>query len=118
MEFLEELAHIVRPPYLIVEGDTVIKDSPWGPITLATRKSQGIWFISTDSHGGFWLSPERREELPEEMKGTSFLNKSHGDEWWEEDCDAQRIASWADFMSGLPVPLQVTSRFRQLVDGD
>ena len=104
--------------FLIVEGDTVIKDSPWGPITLATRKSQGIWFVSTDSHGGFWLSPERREELPEEMKGTSFLNKSHGDEWWEEDCDAQRIASWADFMSGLPVPLQVTSRFRQLVDGD
>ena len=95
--FLEELAHIVRPPYLIVEGDTVIKDSPWGTITLATRKDQGIWFISTDSHGGFWLSPERREELPEEMKGTSFLNKSHGDEWGEEDCDAQRIAKWRSY---------------------
>ena len=97
MEFLEELAHIVRPPYLIVEGDTVIKDSPWGPITFATRKDQGIWFVSTDSHGGFWLSPERREELPERLKGTSFLNESHGDEWWEEDCDAQRIAKWRSY---------------------
>jgi len=78
----------------IVEGDIEIKDSPWGPITLATRNDQGIWFVSTASHGGFWLSPERREELPEELKGTAFLNEYHGDEWWEEDCDAQRIAEW------------------------
>tara|TARA_R110002020_G_scaffold118502_1_gene270761 strand:- start:285 stop:629 length:345 start_codon:yes stop_codon:yes gene_type:complete len=76
----------------IVEGDIEIKDSPWGMITLATRKDQGIWLVSTDTHGGIWLSPERREELPEELKGTAFLNRYHGDEWWEEDCDAQRIA--------------------------
>mgnify|MGYP003143784066 FL=1 len=98
MEFLEDMAAIVRPSHLtrqlsqIVEGDTEIKDSPWGMITLATRKDEGIWFVSTNSHGGFWLSPERREELPEKLKGTSFLNQYHGDEWWEEDCDAQRIA--------------------------
>tara|TARA_R110002110_G_scaffold259483_1_gene475226 strand:+ start:484 stop:750 length:267 start_codon:yes stop_codon:yes gene_type:complete len=83
------------------EGNTVIKDSPWGPITFATRKDQGIWFVSTDSHGGFWLSLERREELPESLKGTSFLNESHGDEWWEEDCDAQRIAKWRSYNASV-----------------
>tara|TARA_R110001583_G_C5438412_1_gene389607 strand:+ start:67 stop:348 length:282 start_codon:yes stop_codon:yes gene_type:complete len=84
----------------IVEGDIEIKDSPWGVITLATRKDEGVWFVSTKSHGGFWLSPERREELPEEIKGTSSLNivydrktgRFYRDEWWEEDCDAPRIA--------------------------
>jgi hypothetical protein len=35
--------------------------------------------------------------LPEEMKGTSFLDDAHGDEWWEEDCDAQRIAEWRSY---------------------
>jgi len=85
-------SYFAGEPHLIVEGDIEIKDSPWGMITLATRKDHGIWFISTASHGGFWLSPERREELPKELKGTSFLNDDHGDEWWEEDCDAQRIA--------------------------
>ena len=46
----------------IIEGKDVIGFSPWGKIDLATRCTKGIWFVSTPSHGGFWLSKDRQIE--------------------------------------------------------
>ena len=79
-------------------------DTPWGRVDIATKHRDGLWFLSTTSHGGFWLSDERIRDLPVEMRGTSFVDRSGGltrdwnnkrwtpNAWWEEDCDAVKIA--------------------------
>ena len=71
--------------------------TPWGRVDQATKHGDGLWFVSTPSHGGFWLSNERIRDLPVGMRGTSFVDRSnHGrweaNAWWEEDCDATKIA--------------------------
>ena len=65
----------------IIEGKDVIDFSPWGKIDLATRCTKGIWFVSTPSHGGFWLSEDRQIEYG-------------GGEWHEEDCEAPKVAKF------------------------
>jgi len=75
----------------IVEGNKVIGSSPWGKIDLATRCLKGVWFVSTPSHGGFWLSEERSSQLPESLIKTNFLKSST---WWEQDCDATKVAKF------------------------
>ena len=69
----------------IIEGKDVIGFSPWGEIDLATRRLEGVWFVSTSSHGGFWLSEDRQIEYG-------------GGEWHEEDCEAPKVAKFF----GLP----------------
>ncbi|OPY01542.1 MAG: hypothetical protein A4E61_01597 [Syntrophorhabdus sp. PtaB.Bin184] len=55
--------------------------SPWGPVQDAFVLADGIVQVSTASHGGIWLSPERQKEL---RYKENFLKST---EWWEEDCD-------------------------------
>jgi hypothetical protein len=55
--------------------------SPWGYIEETTRLADGIYFVSTASHGGIWLSRERQKEIG---RKSPFLKSA---EWWEEDCD-------------------------------
>ena len=76
---------------VIIEGKDVIGFSPWGKIDLATRCLEGVWFVRTPSHGGFWLSEDRISQLPESMRETNFLKSST---WWEEDCDAPKVAKF------------------------
>jgi len=57
------------------------KQTPWGMADLAEELAPGIISYSTPSHGGIWLSAERRKALP---KVKNFLGTT---EWWEEDCD-------------------------------
>ena len=66
---------------VIIEGKDVIAFSPWGEIDLATRCLKGVWFVSTPSHGGFWLSEDRQIEYG-------------GGEWHEEDCEASKVAKF------------------------
>ena len=96
MDLLDTIKEIVRPPNLIIEGDQVIGYSPWGKIDEATRCLEGVWFVSTASHGGFWLSEDRISQLPESIKETNFLKSSTGAIWWEEDCDADKVAEFFD----------------------
>ena len=65
----------------IIEGKDIIGFSPWGEIDLATRRLEGVWFVSTSSHGGFWLSEDRQIEYG-------------GGEWHEEDCEAPKVAKF------------------------
>ena len=66
---------------------TVNSRSPWGTIDDATKLADGIVFVSTPSHGGIWLSPDRVAQLP---KGyDSFIGSNT---WHEEDNDAPMIA--------------------------
>ena len=45
------------------------------------EEAPGIIFYGTPSHGGYWLSPERRLQL---NWNQNWLSSA---EWWGEDCD-------------------------------
>jgi len=51
--------------------------SPWGTPQSSTRLASGIWSITTSSHGGIWLSPERNADVPDYMADATG--------WYEED---------------------------------
>lgn len=57
--------------------------SPWGTVQHSRRFAEGIWFVSTSSHGGYWLSPQRQAELHQVDSLKDF-----GPQWLEEDCEA------------------------------
>lgn len=54
------------------------RHSPWGRIDHQKTIAPGIVEVSTPSHGGVWLSPERNALVPE--------NARRPDGWYEEDC--------------------------------
>lgn len=58
--------------------------TPWGESQSEYMVAKGITEVSTASHGGILLSPERREVLDKCFPDfTSFA----GGNWFEEDCD-------------------------------
>lgn len=57
------------------------KYSPWGQPDSQQEIADGIVNIQTPSHGGIWLSPERRKQLNWDK---NFLKNPT---WWEEDSD-------------------------------
>jgi hypothetical protein len=60
--------------------------SPWGAIQDAEQVFAGVWQVSTASHGGFYLSAERREAMPQKYIQASFNGQGRTG-WFEEDCD-------------------------------
>ena len=63
-------------------------NTPWGVADDVTTLAPGICFVSTPSHGGFWLSPERRAEMPEPYRS---IKTFAGGNWYEEDCDCALV---------------------------
>jgi len=60
--------------------------SPWGAVDHVERLADGIHKVSTASHGGIWLSPERAADMPAwTRKIKAYAPKP---QWWEEDCEA------------------------------
>jgi hypothetical protein len=57
------------------------KFTPWGQADGQEELAPGIISYSTASHGGIWLSAERRKALNYDK---NWLKTA---EWWEEDCD-------------------------------
>ena len=57
--------------------------TPWGPKQEEWQDMAGFWWVSTPRHGGIYLTPEQRKDIPD-------LIKPHGSDaegiWWEEDC--------------------------------
>ena len=68
-----------------------IKNSPWGQVQKQTHYADGIDFVSTASHGGFILSPERVEQVKAKFPG--FTPWGGADGAYEEDCDAVIVIS-------------------------
>lgn len=69
-------------------GDKMKRGTPWGTPDSCREIASGIIFYSTPSHGGFWLSTERRNEIH------PVLRKQDG--WYEED------AEWSKVVLGFP----------------
>ena len=68
--------------------------SPWGAIQSREQVADGIESISTASHGGYWLSRERRASFVARFPDfTPFA----GLPWFEEDCD------WAAVVLAFPI---------------
>lgn len=56
--------------------------TPWGTPDQIEELAEGIWQVSTPSHGGIVLSEDRAEMLPE---GLDPFTRDY--RYWEEDCD-------------------------------
>jgi len=64
-------------------GEVTLRPShptPWGSAQQVEQQAPGIVFVSTASHGGYKLSPERQRAVP------AALRRPNG--WYEEDCEA------------------------------
>ena len=56
--------------------------TPWGPPQDIEELAEGVWRVSTASHGGLWLSRERWNALPACVRGALFTAT-----FAEEDCE-------------------------------
>lgn len=67
-------------------GERSPVSSPWGQVQHSKCLADGIWSVSTASHGGIWLSEDRLRELDEIMPEAypTFVGDAR---WFEEDCD-------------------------------
>jgi Domain of unknown function (DUF7007) len=63
-------------------------ETPWGQSNHAEQIAPGITFYGTPSHGGFCLTPERMQAMPEHLRRCSFTK----DHWFEEDCSWCAVA--------------------------
>lgn len=66
--------------------------TPWGKpdYPYPEQIADGIYWYSTPSHGGYWLSPERREQMPPALRAIRPFGGREG--WYEEDCDWAIVA--------------------------
>lgn len=66
-----------------------INESPWGQTHSADEIAPGIFHVTTASHGGYYVAPERMAEMPAVLvKFQPFA----GGNWYEEDCDWAVVA--------------------------
>lgn len=57
-------------------------NTPWGLVDFVTKMADGIWSVSTPSHGGFVLDDAHAALMPKSIK--PFTGDPH---YWEEDFD-------------------------------
>ena len=71
--------------------------TPWGISDSSERVAKGITFYGTPSHGGYKISQERFDSMPEAFRNYKPFAKHL---WYEEDCDwaIVRIAFNLDFI--------------------
>jgi hypothetical protein len=76
--------------------------TPWGESQHVTPYGRGIKFVSTGSHGGFFVPGELLPEMPPLLRvmgqswnatinndaGAEFIDLSTVGRWYEEDCEA------------------------------
>lgn len=87
--------------------------TPWGTSDRVTVIAPGIKFVSTPSHGGFYLAPERNAAVPIALRMATFGKKGMAG-WYEEDCDAHLVP--ALFPQHFP-PAEVTRAEAALLSG-
>ena len=64
--------------------------TPWGKTQTVTELGKGIWYITTDCHGGYYVSPERNKEIPLSCQLSTLSGQGvHG--FYEKDYDADFV---------------------------
>ena len=61
---------------------TTVTHTPWGWTKDVRELAEGVWRVSTPSHGGLKLSPERWDSLPAELREAMYTPT-----FAEEDCE-------------------------------
>ena len=61
---------------------TTVTYTPWGWTKDVVELAEGVWRVSTPSHGGLKLSRERWDELPDELRDAMYTRT-----FAEEDCE-------------------------------
>jgi hypothetical protein len=59
--------------------------SPWGDIDAFSVIADGVYEVSTPSHGGIYVSPAARVHMPAALLAFAPFSGEAG--WYEEDCD-------------------------------
>lgn len=68
--------------------------TPWGMAQHVTKLREGLWSVTTASHGGLRISLEREAEVKREFPG--FIPFA-GWPWLEEDCDVMiAVVLWPE----------------------
>ena len=63
-------------------------ETPWGKAQTEADTAEGIKWVTTASHGGYYLSKERMAELRQKLPtAPAGIAASDGGGWFEEDCD-------------------------------
>ena len=70
-------------------------NTPWGQADRVTKWKDGLWFVSTPSHGGFRLSEPTYRDLIQRLGYIPdlFVGYQGGFWWFEEDCDAGIVSA-------------------------
>lgn len=64
------------------------QSTPWGMVNHYQPIAQGIVYVDTAGHGGFWLSPERLAKVPADHRMARFGRaRTMTSPWFEHDCD-------------------------------
>ena len=66
-----------------------LTNTPWGKPDQQKQIAEGIVKVCTPSHGGIWLSPQRRADMPKQYRDIPTFA---GANWYEEDCDWALVA--------------------------
>ena len=61
---------------------TTVTYTPWGWTSDIDELAEGVWRVSTPSHGGLKLSRERWDELPADLRDAMYTQT-----FAEEDCE-------------------------------
>jgi hypothetical protein len=73
--------------------------TPWGAADTVRTIADGIKKVSTPSHGGFFVSPERMVDMP---AGLAAIQPFAGKNWYEEDEDWAIVAlAFPEHFSGF-----------------
>jgi hypothetical protein len=62
--------------------------TPWGNSQTIKEIAPGIIRVTTASHGGYHLTPERLAQMPEAQRETAYSTNG----WFEEDVDWSLVA--------------------------
>lgn len=63
------------------------QETPWGAAQRVERICDGVYQVSTASHGGIYVSDERINEVDDAWRVyASKWSHGFGDQWFEEDC--------------------------------
>ena len=91
---------------------TNITRSPWGAPQSIDQIGEGICFVSTAGHGGYFVPPELNRRVPAAWRAISFNGQGNRG-WYEEDCDAAMVVLAFPHLFPVDALPRATAAFQQ-----
>jgi hypothetical protein len=97
------------------EPPAVGSPSPWGTVEVYTAHPNGCVSVSTASHGGVWVPPDRLECIPPKLRAYGARwSKGWGEQWYEEDIAA---VAPMHYVEGCKAAGDYLPQLRKLAEG-